>query len=78
MKLMRQWANFFMNESCGQCVPCREGTFRLNEVLKKKNFDQETVNDLLFVLGETSLCPLGRGAAVPFIGYLNKIYARKN
>jgi NADH:ubiquinone oxidoreductase subunit F (NADH-binding) len=78
IKLLRQWAEFFMSESCGQCVPCREGTFRLNETLRKKEFDQEMVNDLLFVLAETSLCPLGRGAAVPFIGYLKKIYARKN
>ncbi|MDD4624769.1 MAG: NADH-ubiquinone oxidoreductase-F iron-sulfur binding region domain-containing protein [Candidatus Paceibacterota bacterium] len=77
MKIMRKWARFFMNESCGQCVPCREGTFRLNEALKRKDFDRELVEDILFVLSEASLCPLGKGAAVPFIGYLNKIYAKK-
>jgi NADH:ubiquinone oxidoreductase subunit F (NADH-binding) len=76
LSIMRQWAGFFMDQSCGQCVPCREGTYRLNEELKKKEFDRSLIEDLLFVLAETSLCPLGRGAAVPFIGYLNKIYGK--
>lgn len=76
MKIMRQWARFFMNESCGQCVPCREGTFRLNEILKKKDFDEEAIKDIVFVLQEASLCALGKSAAVPFTGYLNKIYGK--
>jgi len=76
LALMRKWAGFFMDQSCGQCIPCREGTYRLNEALEKKDFDRDLVEDLLFVLAETSLCPLGRGAAVPFIGYLNKIYGK--
>lgn len=76
LTLMRQWARFFMEQSCGQCVPCREGTYRLNEIFKNDEFDRALVEDILFVLAETSLCPLGRGAAVPFYGYLNKIYGK--
>jgi NADH:ubiquinone oxidoreductase subunit F (NADH-binding) len=76
LSIMRQWAGFFMDQSCGQCVPCREGTYRLSEALKKKEFDRALIDDILFVLAETSLCPLGKGAAVPFIGYLNKIYGK--
>ena len=29
------WLEFFENESCGQCVPCREGTYRLRNLMKK-------------------------------------------
>jgi NADH:ubiquinone oxidoreductase subunit F (NADH-binding) len=33
INLIRNWVNFFMTESCGKCVPCREGTYRLAELL---------------------------------------------
>ncbi|OQA38962.1 MAG: NADH-quinone oxidoreductase subunit 1 [Parcubacteria group bacterium ADurb.Bin316] len=72
--LMRKWAYFFFNESCGQCTPCREGTYRLKEALKKKNIDWQLVYDLLGNLEETSFCGLGLVAAVPFKSYFNNVY----
>jgi len=71
---MRKWAYFFFNESCGQCTPCREGTYRLKEALKKKNIDWQLVYDLLGNLEETSFCGLGLVAAVPFKSYFNNVY----
>lgn len=71
--LMKQWAYFFANESCGQCTPCREGTFRLKEILKMKNIDWQLVNDLLDNLGETSFCGLGNAVPYPFRSYLKNV-----
>jgi NADP-reducing hydrogenase subunit HndC len=63
------WAGFFHRESCGKCVPCREGTFRLWEIAKRlKNDDQrerdkENMEEILWTLSNTTFCPLGNFAA---------------
>ena len=68
--LLFSWADFFHRESCGKCVPCREGTYRLWEIAKrlKKNdllkSDMENVADILWVLSRATFCPLGSFAAV--------------
>ncbi len=59
---------FIVSESCGQCVPCREGTMRMLELLKKILNKKASYEDLknLQVLAETikqtSLCGLGQTA----------------
>jgi len=68
--LLFSWADFFHRESCGKCVPCREGTYRLWEIakrLKKNNLqkkDIENIEDILWTLSSTTFCPLGNFAAV--------------
>jgi len=63
------WAGFFHRESCGKCVPCREGTYRLWEIAKRlknndlREKDRENIEDILWTLGNTTLCPLGKFAA---------------
>jgi len=63
------WAGFFHRESCGKCVPCREGTFRLWEIAKRiknndlQERDRENIEDILWTLGNTTFCPLGKFAA---------------
>jgi NADH:ubiquinone oxidoreductase subunit F (NADH-binding) len=63
------WAGFFHRESCGKCVPCREGTYRLWEIAKRlknndlREKDRENIEDILWTLGNTSFCPLGRFAS---------------
>jgi formate dehydrogenase beta subunit len=74
--LMKQWAYFFTNESCGQCTPCREGTFRLKEALKMKKVDWQLINDLLNNLEETSFCGLGLVVSTPFKSYFNNVLKR--
>ena len=69
---MVETARFFMrftqNESCGKCVPCREGTKRMNELLwalRNYRLSEEDFS-LLMDLGEmisvTAFCNLGRGS----------------
>ena len=68
--LLFTWADFFHRESCGKCVPCREGTYRLWEIAKRmKNNDlrprdRENIKDILWVLSNTTFCPLGNFASV--------------
>ena len=71
--LMGKWVNFLMKGNCDKCVPCREGLYRLSEMIKKRKIDKNTLEDLFLVLEETSLCPLGRGATVPFKSLISKV-----
>jgi len=62
-------AEFFRDESCGQCVPCRVGTIRQEEALHrlaagKANGDERAVlADLAQVMRDASICGLGQTAA---------------
>jgi NADH-quinone oxidoreductase subunit F len=62
-------AEFFRDESCGQCVPCRIGTVRQEEALhrlasRKTNGDEIAVlADLTQVMRDASICGLGQTAA---------------
>ncbi|MCE5314263.1 MAG: NuoF family protein [Armatimonadota bacterium] len=70
--LMQNCAEFFYHESCGQCVPCREGTKRILEILNWWTSGAGSEDDLKLIesLGETmavsSKCGLGQFAAVAF------------
>ncbi|PIS41441.1 MAG: hypothetical protein COT25_03085 [Candidatus Kerfeldbacteria bacterium CG08_land_8_20_14_0_20_42_7] len=55
--LLRFWVDFFMKRNCDKCVPCREGLLRIREMVDKKKFDKKTLDDLYFVLENTSFCP---------------------
>ncbi|MDD3191014.1 MAG: NADH-ubiquinone oxidoreductase-F iron-sulfur binding region domain-containing protein [Candidatus Pacebacteria bacterium] len=72
-ELMRKWAEFFLEENCDKCVPCREGVYRISEMVKTEKLDREFLNELFFVLENTSFCSLGRGVAVPFRSLINKV-----
>jgi NADH-quinone oxidoreductase subunit F len=60
---------FFRDESCGQCVPCRVGTVRQNEVIVRLRTgstlrgDPALLEDLAAVMGDASICGLGHTAA---------------
>ena len=61
-------AEFFRDESCGQCVPCRVGTVRQEEVLHRLidgRVDSEValLNDIAEVMADGSICGLGQTAA---------------
>ena len=62
-------AEFFRDESCGQCVPCRVGTIRQEEALRRlvdggANGDElEVLADLEQVMRDASICGLGQTAA---------------
>lgn len=71
--LMKKWADFFLEGNCDKCAPCREGVFRLAEMIEKEKIDKETLEDLFFVLEQTSFCALGKSVAVPFRSLINKL-----
>ena len=73
-------AQFFMNficeESCGKCTPCREGTTRMNEILKRitqgkgKMSDIDELRSLAKMIQTSSLCGLGKTAPNPVLSTL--------
>ena len=71
--LMEKWADFFLEGNCDKCTPCREGLFRLKEMVKQRKISQPTLYDLFFVLEKTSFCPLGKGAVFPFRSLVSKL-----
>jgi NADH-quinone oxidoreductase subunit F len=69
---------FYAHESCGWCIPCREGTAWLKTLLERFHGggglpeDPDTALDISYnILGKT-LCPLGDAAAMPTISILKK------
>jgi NADH:ubiquinone oxidoreductase subunit F (NADH-binding)/Pyruvate/2-oxoacid:ferredoxin oxidoreductase delta subunit len=83
---MVDMAKFFMNflqkESCGKCIPCREGTRRIHEILENitrrpaSESGSEVLErfkgiiqlaDLSEVIRDTSLCGLGQTAPNPLL-----------
>ena len=76
-KLLRYWLGFFREQSCGQCTICREGTYRIFEMLSEKKFDEELFSDILNALDENSFCYLGRSVSIPIRSYFANILRKK-
>ncbi|HEX9025499.1 MAG TPA: NADH-quinone oxidoreductase subunit NuoF [Clostridium sp.] len=76
VEMARFFMNFTQNESCGKCIPCREGTKRMLELLNDIVEGRGTLEhiDMLEELSETisatALCGLGKTAAFPVISTL--------
>ncbi len=74
---MVEFARFFMhftqNESCGKCVPCREGTKRMLQILERivagegRDGDIELLLELADTICNTALCGLGKTAPNPVV-----------
>ena len=77
---MVEVARFFMqftkNESCGKCVPCREGTKNMLKILERivngqgELADLEILEDLANTVKDGSLCGLGKTAPNPVLSTL--------
>lgn len=73
VEVARFFMNFTQNESCGKCVPCREGTKRmlelLNDIVEGRGTDEhlETLEELADTVSNTALCGLGKSAPSPVI-----------
>ena len=83
--LVRHYMEFMRNESCGKCIPCREGTGRMLEILEsviKKPLNEDSgttlerfkgvmqLETIADVMKDTSLCGLGQTAPNPFLSAL--------
>ncbi len=71
VEVARFFMNFTQNESCGKCVPCREGTRRMLDILEKivagngELSDLDILERLADTITATALCGLGKTAANP-------------
>ncbi|MGI5876598.1 MAG: NADH-ubiquinone oxidoreductase-F iron-sulfur binding region domain-containing protein [Dethiobacteria bacterium] len=72
----RYYLNFLTDESCGKCVPCREGIRQMLKLLtnitkgKGKEGDIELLEDICEVVQSAALCALGRTAPNPVLSTL--------
>ena len=64
--VVRRVARFFRDESCGQCVPCRVGTVRVEEAVARAQsapIDRQLIADIDLAMKDASICGLGHTAA---------------
>jgi NADP-reducing hydrogenase subunit HndC len=72
----RYFLDFLSKESCGKCVPCREGIKQMLKILANirdgegKEGDIELLEEISEVTGAASLCALGKTAADPLLSTL--------
>jgi NADH-quinone oxidoreductase subunit F len=71
--LARYFTNFLVNESCGKCVPCREGLQKMKDILddiatgKGQEGDIELLESLSMAIKDSALCALGTSAPNPVL-----------
>ena len=76
VEVARFFMNFTQNESCGKCVPCREGTKNMLAILQKivdgkgTMEDLDTLEELAKAVKDGSLCGLGKTAPNPVLSTL--------
>jgi NADH:ubiquinone oxidoreductase subunit F (NADH-binding) len=72
----RFYMDFCMHESCGKCIPCRDGTAESVRILERITTGQGTVQDLERLealcpyMQDASLCGLGQTAPNPVVSTL--------
>jgi NADH-quinone oxidoreductase subunit F len=78
VKFALRTIKFYQHESCGWCIPCREGTDWLKKTLTRFHAGAGVKKDIdnIQYLAENMLgrtfCPLGDAAAMPIIAFVNK------
>ncbi|HKM04567.1 MAG TPA: NADH-ubiquinone oxidoreductase-F iron-sulfur binding region domain-containing protein [Lachnospiraceae bacterium] len=76
VEVARFFMSFTQRESCGKCIPCREGTKRMLDILEKITLGNGTMDDLnlLYEIADTvkntALCGLGKTASNPILSTL--------
>ncbi|MBQ7125810.1 NADH-quinone oxidoreductase subunit NuoF [bacterium] len=76
VEVARFFMNFTQNESCGKCVPCREGTKNMLSILQRivdgngRPEDIDTLQELAVAVQDGSLCALGKTAPNPVLSTL--------
>src|SRR5208283_4733398 len=71
VSIAKYFLTFLEGESCGKCVPCREGLKRMRQILtditegRGKEGDVDLLEELSDALQYGALCGLGQGAANP-------------
>lgn len=79
--IVRNNLDFFRDESCGKCTPCREGGTRLYQLIsriargKGSIRDLDTIQDLAETMRLTALCGLGHSTVVPVTSSIRNFYS---
>ena len=56
---------FFAEESCGQCTPCRVGTAKAVTLMREADWNRPLLDELASVMADASICGLGQAAPNP-------------
>jgi NADH-quinone oxidoreductase subunit F len=79
--MARYYTNFLEGESCGKCLPCREGLRNMNEILTRitqgtgKKEDIGLLEEICATLVDAALCQLGASAPNPVMSTLRHFRA---
>ena len=77
VEVARFFMSFTQRESCGKCVPCREGTKRMLDILEKivngngEMEDLDKLEELATMIQSMALCGLGKSAPLPVLSTLS-------
>lgn len=78
VKVAHRLMQFYQNESCGKCTPCREGTRWVVQMLARIEAGGGTYGDLKIIddvcadMAANSFCPLAAGAAPPIVSAIKE------
>jgi NADH-quinone oxidoreductase subunit F len=78
VKVANRLMQFYQNESCGKCTPCREGTRWTVQILSRIEAGKGTIYDLKVIedicrnMESSSFCPLAVGAAPPVVSAMRE------
>lgn len=90
VKVAHRLMQFYQNESCGKCTPCREGTRWMVQVLARieagggVDEDLQLIEQVCTSMAANSFCPLAAGAAPPIVSAVQEFrpefeaYIKKN
>jgi NADH:ubiquinone oxidoreductase subunit F (NADH-binding) len=74
-------ARFFRHESCGKCIPCRDGTYQIVRILEGIKAGKaapgaiDDLNDLAAVMRQAAFCGLGQAAVNPVMSCIRHFRA---
>lgn len=80
VKMLERISHFYMDESCGQCTPCREGTGWLYRLVHRIEHGEGTLEDIETLkraaknIEGRTICAFGEAAAWPVGGILKYFY----
>ncbi len=78
VKVAMRIMKFYQHESCGWCIPCREGTMWLKKILVRfhdgagSRSDIDLIGELAQNMLGRTFCPLGDAAAMPTLSFVKK------
>jgi len=78
---LKRLFEFYNDESCGKCTPCREGSFQLHKMVKDlskvKDIPWDEIKKIRELMLKASFCGLGRGLNAPVQTYIENVLKKK-